>query len=89
MKRRRKDGKMDNVILSESRPTSLKKYLVQHVPHEYRNKEQFDFQVSQPLGVEWNGAQAFREMNKAKVLRDVGQAITPIHKGKLPKTKFI
>ena len=77
------------MILSEKRPKNLKKYLVADVPFEFKNKEQFNFQVAQPLGVEWNGLKTFKDNIKPRMLKEVGQTIAPIQKNKLPKTKHL
>lgn len=89
IKSNRIDAKLKNVIISEHRPKTLKTYLVKNVPHEFANKEQYNYVVSQPLGSEKAGQRVFRENVKSKLLTEVGKAILPIDKKHLPRTKYI
>lgn len=54
MKRKRRDGHLDRVILNQKRIKSTKKYFVEQLPHNYDNKEQFNFEQTVPIGNEWN-----------------------------------
>lgn len=88
-KMRRKDGKMEHVILSEKREKSLKKYLVEKLPFEFETKEQFDFCMSQPVGQEWTGIKNFKNNVKPAVVSNLGKSILPIALQRIPKTKFV
>ena len=39
MKKKRRDGHLDRVILNNKRLKNTKKYFVEQLPHNYNNKE--------------------------------------------------
>lgn len=89
IKARRKDGKLDNVIVNPKRVKAIKKYLVEKLPHGYDNKEQFNFEVTRQIGREWNPQTLFRNQIKEKVVCTPGEVIRPMNKKVAPKTKYL
>ena len=88
-KRKRKDGKLDHVIINEKREKSLKAFLVKDVPHEFGTKEQFNFIMSQPVGSDWSGVKNFQNNIKPAVLTTKGKSIMPISEKGGPKQKYL
>jgi len=87
LKRQRKDGKLDNVILHEERNKLVKKYLVRDLPHPYKSADQFDYVQGVPLGPEWNFLRNHQKLVKPKVITKAGEIIAPIQAPKNRKNK--
>lgn len=81
--------KRTNMIVNESLPKSFRKYMVDELPHEYKNKDQFNFEVGLALGSEWNGLKNSKNFCKPKVVNNAGDIITPLNMKNLPKAKFL
>ena len=80
---------LNNVIINEKRPKSLKKYLVDKVPHIYESKEQFNFMVKLPKGVESAGFKNFKNTTKPSIVKNIGSEIAPITKQRLTDRRFL
>jgi U3 small nucleolar RNA-associated protein 14 len=80
IKQRRKDGKVDNVILNENRNKEIKQYQLDSVPHPFQNKEQFNYLNNQPLGREWHGITHHDRAIKPMIKTRAGEIIAPIQK---------
>lgn len=78
-----------NIIVNDSLPKTFRKYMVNDLPHEYKNKDQFNFEVGLALGSEWNGLKNSKSFCKPKVMNNAGNIITPLDKKHLPKAKFL
>ena len=87
--RNRKDHKYDRVIINEKRNKNLKKYFVEKVPHGYDNINQFNFEMSRPIGTEWNSEMVFKNKIKNKIETNTGEIIRPLNEKRLPKVKYI
>ena len=81
--------KRTNVIVNESLPKNFRKYMVPDLPHEYKNKDQYNFEVGLALGSEWNGLKNSKSFCKSKVVNNAGEVITPLDPKHLPKAKFL
>ena len=87
--RNRKDGKHNKIIMNEKRQKYLKKYLVNELPHGYTTKKQFDYEITKPVGTEWNTQELYQNNIKKNVVTKDGQIIKPLNRKRLPKTKYI
>lgn len=87
--RKRKDHKYDRVIINEKRNKNLKKYFVEKVPHGYDNVNQFNFEMSRPIGTEWNSEMVFKNKIKNNIETNTGEIIKPLNQKHLPKVKYI
>ena len=81
--------KKTNVIKNETLPKTFRKYMVADLPHEYKNKDQYNFEVGLALGSEWNGLKNSKGFCKPKVVNKAGEVITPLDTKHLPKAKFL
>lgn len=52
--------------------------MVQKLPHQYNNVEQFEYMNQAELGPEWNSLTQFKANIKPKVITRVGEVIEPI-----------
>ncbi|KAI9088492.1 Utp14 protein-domain-containing protein [Phlyctochytrium arcticum] len=75
---KRKDAKLAHVIINEKRLKKSAKYMVTKIPHGFGNKEQYERQIRNPLGKEWNASTAFADLNKPRVQTKLGVVIAPL-----------
>lgn len=83
IKRKRKDGLNQDVIIRENRnKVFAREYLVRELPYNFSSKEQFDYVHQQPIGPEWNSLSNFQQNIKPKIKTKAGETVQPIN---LPK----
>lgn len=52
--------------------------MVQKLPHQFSNVEQFEYMNQTEIGPEWNSLTQFKANIKPKVVTKVGEVIEPI-----------
>jgi len=77
-KEKRKDAKLNNVIINEKRDKKAAKYMVKELPYPYSNADQFDRAHINPIGREWNTADIFKRLITPAVTTKMGANIEPI-----------
>ncbi|KXN69667.1 small-subunit processome [Conidiobolus coronatus NRRL 28638] len=76
---KRKDRKLNHVIINEVHNPKLEKYTVRGVPSQYRSQEEFEQTMRGAIGKEWNPTTTYHKAIKPKVLvTKVGKVIDPI-----------
>lgn len=76
---KRKDKKLDKVIINEKRQKPTTKYLASQLPFPYENREQYERSLGVPKGREWTTKRAFQEGTRARVVVRQG-VIAPLRK---------
>ncbi|KAI8049890.1 small-subunit processome [Syncephalis plumigaleata] len=74
-KDKRRDAKMKQVIISEKTIKKVKKYAVDAVPFPYKDREQYERSLQQPLGPEWNTDKVFKKSVQPRVETRHGMVI--------------
>ena len=77
-KDKRKDAKLNNVIINEKRDKKAAKYMVKELPYPYTNAAQFNRAHINPIGREWNTADIFKRLITPAVTTKMGANIEPI-----------
>ena len=75
-KRERKDKGKPKVILREGRLKLANTYMLQHVPHPYKSREEYEQSMMGGIGREWN--MSFKEMTRPDVVTRAGKIIKPV-----------
>jgi U3 small nucleolar RNA-associated protein 14 len=78
IKKKRLDGKKANVIINESRDKNFTKYLVDKLPHPFKNAGQFEQLMKTPIGKEWNSLSAYKKLIQPDILVKAGKIIKPL-----------
>lgn len=76
---KRKDAKLDRVIINEKRVKANTKYLASQLPFPFETKEQYERSLRLPKGPEWTTKKTFQQATKPRVLVKQG-IIRPMHK---------
>eukprot|EP00842_Homolaphlyctis_polyrhiza_P002731 jgi/Hompol1/3459/HPOL_003240-RA len=76
--KKRKDGNLKHVIISEKKIKKASKYLLPDLPHGFETREQYEKLISLPLGREWNTARTHSKMIQPRVQTRLGTVIDPI-----------
>lgn len=79
-KDKRKDKKLQNVIINERVNKKNLKYQASAVPFPYENKEQYERSLQIPLGPEWSANSTFSKAIKPRALLKKSQIIDPLKK---------
>ena len=75
----RADKKYRHVIINEKKLREQnQKYTVPKTPYPYQTQEQWQKQMSRPIGPEWNSVSVFKERIKRGVVKHSGVLINPI-----------
>ncbi|QLG71693.1 hypothetical protein HG535_0C00420 [Zygotorulaspora mrakii] len=77
-KEKRKDKKLDNVIINERVNKKNLKYQSSAVPFPYENKEQYERSLRMPLGPEWTSRASHQKLIKPRNLIKPSQIIDPL-----------
>ncbi|CAG2160014.1 unnamed protein product [Oppiella nova] len=85
-RRPRKDNTIGNVIISETRDAVIGKYRVNQLPFPFKNVEEFENSIRQPLGRTWNPETAFKELTAPSVVTKMGAIIDPMDSEALVKS---
>ncbi|KAJ5085940.1 hypothetical protein N7532_010711 [Penicillium argentinense] len=76
---KRKDTKLDRVIINEKRVKKNVKYMATQLPHQFENKTQYERSLRMPLGPEWSTKETHQDSTKPRVLVKQG-IIKPMEK---------
>ncbi|CAG8523271.1 11690_t:CDS:2 [Funneliformis mosseae] len=76
---KRKDAKLDHVIINEKRVKKAKKYLATNIPHPFETREQYERSLRTPLGTEWNTQEVFHKMITPRIITKMGTVIDPLN----------
>ncbi|XP_004713760.3 U3 small nucleolar RNA-associated protein 14 homolog A-like [Echinops telfairi] len=74
----RKDGNRPNVIISETRNSSMAAHQVHVLPPPFSHPQQFERTIQVPVGATWNTPRAFQKLTTPKVVTKPGHIIKPI-----------
>lgn len=75
---KRKDAKLDRVIINERRVRKNAKYLATSLPHPYETKGQYEKSLRLPVGREWSTNENFLNATKPRVLMKPNTIIQPL-----------
>lgn len=76
---RRRDAKLDRVIINEKRVKKNSRYLASSLPHPFETRQQYERSLRLPVGPEWTTKETFQGMTKPRVLMKPG-VIAPMSK---------
>ncbi|KAG0666795.1 hypothetical protein C6P44_002608 [Monosporozyma unispora] len=77
-KGKRRDNKLQNVIINEKMNKKHSKYQSSSVPFPYENKEQYERSLRMPLGPEWTSNKTHSKAIKPRILTKPSQVIDPL-----------
>lgn len=69
---KRKDAKLERVIINEKRVKKNDKYLANELPHPFETRQQYERSLRLPLGPEWTTKNTFQDAIKPRVLMKQG-----------------
>ncbi|MCJ1317628.1 hypothetical protein MMC15_002953 [Xylographa vitiligo] len=72
---KRKDAKLDRVIVSEKRVKKNAKYLAGELPHPYETRAQYERSLRLPVGPEWATKEVFQRATMPRVLMKKGVVV--------------
>ena len=78
-KDKRKDAKLDKVIINEKRVKKNGKYLASQLPHPFETRQQYERSLRLPVGPEWTTKETFQGATKPRILMKQG-VIAPMRK---------
>ncbi|OCK74874.1 Utp14-domain-containing protein [Lepidopterella palustris CBS 459.81] len=76
---KRKDAKLDRVIINEKRVKKNAKFLATSLPFPFESKQQYERSLRLPKGPEWSTKQTFQDGTKPRILLKQG-IIRPMEK---------
>ncbi|CAG9464190.1 unnamed protein product [Pedinophyceae sp. YPF-701] len=76
--RRRKDAKLEGVVVSEKWDKKASKLWTPSVPFPFTSREAYERSLRQPLGREYNTDAGFRNLTRPAVLKSTGVIIDPL-----------
>ncbi|KAI1962882.1 hypothetical protein LOZ58_002506 [Ophidiomyces ophidiicola] len=76
---RRKDSKLERVIINEKRIRKNTKYLASQLPHPFESRQQYERSLRLPIGPEWTTKEVFQSRTKPRVMVKQG-VIKPIQR---------
>jgi U3 small nucleolar RNA-associated protein 14 len=76
---KRKDKKMDKVIINEKRMKPTVKYMASQLPFPFENREQYERSLRVPKGKEWVTKKTHQDVTKPRVIVKQG-VIAPLRK---------
>lgn len=65
---KRKDAKLDRVIINEGRVKNNAKYLATQLPHPFETRAQYERSLRLPVGPEWQTKESFQGGTKPRVM---------------------
>ncbi|KAL6066780.1 Small-subunit processome, Utp14 [Balamuthia mandrillaris] len=86
-KPQRKDAKLQRVIINEKRDRKVAKYKVTAVPFPFTSREQYEKEMRNPVGKEWNTMETFQKAIKPRISVKAGGVVEPIKNPKGKKVK--
>ncbi|GAA5985478.1 hypothetical protein JCM11641_007081 [Rhodosporidiobolus odoratus] len=75
---KRKDAKLNHVIISEKKDKKASKYLLKDLPFPYTSAAQHEHKLRTPMGPEWSTSTVLRDQTIPSVLIKPGVAIRPV-----------
>lgn len=69
---KRKDAKMERVIINQGRVKKNAKYLAKELPFPFETAQQYERSLRLPVGGEWTTKETFQNMTKPRILRKQG-----------------
>ncbi|KAL7753702.1 hypothetical protein RI367_000633 [Sorochytrium milnesiophthora] len=82
---KRKDAKLQNVIINEKKQKKLAKFQTAVLPYPYKTREQYETAMRQSLGREWSSQTTFDSAIKPRIAVRSGVIIDPLRQGKIAK----
>ena len=76
---KRKDAKLERVVINEKRVKKNAKYLASNLPHPFENRQQYERSLRLPVGPEWTTKETFQSATKPRILMKQG-IIAPMAK---------
>jgi U3 small nucleolar RNA-associated protein 14 len=76
---KRKDKKLDKVIINEKRAKPNVKYMASQLPFPFENREQYERSLAVPKGKEWTTKKTFQDATRPRVIVKQG-VIAPLRK---------
>jgi U3 small nucleolar RNA-associated protein 14 len=76
---KRKDKKLDKVIINEKRAKPTVKYMASQLPFPFETREQYERSLRVPKGKEWTTKKTFQDATKPRVIVKQG-VIAPLRK---------
>ncbi|CZS95661.1 related to large nucleolar U3 ribonucleoprotein [Rhynchosporium agropyri] len=76
---KRKDAKLEKVIINEKRNKKNSKYLATTLPHTFETQKQYERALRLPIGPQWSTKETFQDATKPRVLVKQG-IIAPMAK---------
>ncbi|KAH6724338.1 Utp14 protein-domain-containing protein [Leptodontidium sp. MPI-SDFR-AT-0119] len=76
---KRKDAKLDKVIINERRIKKNSKYLATTLPHTFETQQQYERALRLPIGPQWSTKETFQDATKPRVMVKQG-IIAPMSK---------
>jgi U3 small nucleolar RNA-associated protein 14 len=76
---KRKDKKLDKVIINEKRQKPTVKYMASQLPFPFENREQYERSLRVPKGKEWTTKKTFQDATRPRVIVKQG-VIAPLRK---------
>lgn len=71
-KDKRRDAKLERVIINEKRVKKNDKYRASELPHPFESRQQYERSLRLPLGPEWTTKSTFQDATKPRVLMKQG-----------------
>jgi len=78
-KEKRRDAKLDRVIINEKRAKKNGKYLASSLPHPFETRQQYQRSLRMPIGPEFQTLTAYQDATKPRILMKQG-IIAPMAK---------
>ncbi|SMN22013.1 similar to Saccharomyces cerevisiae YML093W UTP14 Subunit of U3-containing Small Subunit (SSU) processome complex involved in production of 18S rRNA and assembly of small ribosomal subunit [Maudiozyma saulgeensis] len=77
-KDKRKDKRLQNVIINEKVNKKNLKYQSSAVPFPFENKEQYERSLRMPLGQQWTSRKSHQNLIKPRIMTKPGEVIDPL-----------
>ncbi|KAF8251082.1 small-subunit processome [Wilcoxina mikolae CBS 423.85] len=77
-KDKRKDFKLEKVIINEKRDKKATKFQATVLPHPFETKAQYERSLRLPIGPEWTTKSTFQNATMPRVMVKTGRAVEPI-----------
>ncbi|OZJ03444.1 hypothetical protein BZG36_03176 [Bifiguratus adelaidae] len=75
---KRRDAKLQHVIINEKKNKKASKYQVTQVPHIFESGAQYEDYIRAPIGKEWNTTAAYQKNVLPRVTTKLGRIIDPL-----------
>ncbi|QSS66080.1 small nucleolar ribonucleoprotein complex subunit Utp14 [Histoplasma capsulatum] len=76
---KRRDARLDRVIVNEKRVRKNTKYLASQLPHPFESRQQYERSLRLPIGPEWTTKETFQNATKPRVMLKQG-VIKPLQR---------